>query len=153
MQWLLTLATDQPLWLWTAAAAVLLAVEVATSSGWLLWPAACAGVVAVTVIVPMGIDGGAARVALFAVLTIVSTLLARRFLPRKAHEGHDINDRGGHLIGKAGVASGDFVNGFGRVMVDGSEWTAEAHEAKIVNGERVVVEKVIGGARLTVRPL
>ena len=36
-----------PFWVWIGFAAALLAVEVATGSGWLLWPAAAAAVVSV----------------------------------------------------------------------------------------------------------
>ena len=35
---------SHPAWAWAASAAVLLAVELVTGSGWLLWPAASAGV-------------------------------------------------------------------------------------------------------------
>ncbi|HSS12379.1 MAG TPA: hypothetical protein VLL04_00700, partial [Rhizomicrobium sp.] len=85
MDWLL----QHPFALWLAIGAVLLAVEVATGSGWLLWPAGSAAV--------MGLLGLAyhfelnLQLVIFALLTIVTTLVGRRFFPRVA-VGGDIND-------------------------------------------------------------
>lgn len=141
-----------PFWAWIAAAALLLAVEVATGSGYLLWPAAAAGVVAVVgLFAPLGLP---AEVALFAVLTIVSTFLARRYLPRRAGQsGPDVNDRAGRLIGRFGETVGPFVDGRGRAFVDGAEWIAEIDPAgaPLTPGARVEVIEVLGGGRLKVR--
>jgi membrane protein implicated in regulation of membrane protease activity len=141
-----------PFWAWMAAAAVLLVAEVATGSGYLLWPAAAAGVVAVVgVFRPLGLP---AEVTLFAVLTILSTFLARKYLPRRAGQrGPDINDRAGRLVGRFGEAVGAFVDGQGRAFVDGAEWIAEIDPASepLAPGTRVEVVDVLGGGRLKVR--
>jgi membrane protein implicated in regulation of membrane protease activity len=42
MHGLTLLYTTHPFWVWLAVAAIFLAVEVATGTGWLLWPAASA---------------------------------------------------------------------------------------------------------------
>jgi membrane protein implicated in regulation of membrane protease activity len=145
---------DDPFRLWVAAGAVLLAVEVATGTGWLLWAAACAGLMALVVLTPLGLELGG-QMALFAVLTIVSTLAARKLMPHRPPTGHDINDMHARLTGKAGVAATAFSHGLGRVRVDGSEWDAEAETnpgaAAIAPGDPVIVEAVLGGARLAVR--
>ena len=141
-----------PFWAWMAAAAVLLVVEVATGSGYLLWPAAAAGVVAAAgLIAPLGLP---AEITLFALLTIVSTFLARRYLPRRAVQGGpDVNDRAGRLVGRFGEAVGVFADGKGRVFVDGAEWIAEIDPAAepLPSGARVEVIEVLGGGRLKVR--
>jgi membrane protein implicated in regulation of membrane protease activity len=150
-----------PFWLWIAFAAALLATEVATGSGWLLWPAASAAVVAVLA----GFVELSLPVALlvFALLTIGSTLLARRYLPRAAAaHGHDINDQVQRLVGHHGVAVAPFRGGAGRVFVDGKEWAAELSDVEgveaaepsgeegIAAGSRVEVVSV-AGAHLIVR--
>ena len=126
MTWLADLYVTHPFWIWLAIAGVSLAAEVSTGSGWLLWPAACAAVVAVIALVmpdPLG------HAALFAVLTIASTLLARRYLPRNiAGDGPDINDNVGRLVGHSGMVVSAFENGQGRVFIDGKEWAAVAEE-------------------------
>src|SRR4051794_8152075 len=109
---------DHPFWAWMAIAGVLLAVEVATGSGWLLWPAASAAVVAVLVSF-VGVSLAPA-VLIFAGLTIVSTLLARRYLPRSLlqHAGRDINDNVERLVGHEGRAVAAFKDRAGRVFID-----------------------------------
>lgn len=138
-----------PLWTWMIIAAVLLAVEVATGSGWLLWPAACAAVTGLlTAALAMGLPS---EIILFSVLTIVSSLLARKYIPDfRLALGPDINDRTTDLVGKRGRVAGVFIEGVGRVLVDGAEWEAEA-EGDLPLGGSVEVVSVLGGARLRVR--
>lgn len=127
MTWLAETYVAHPFWIWLAVAAVLLAVEVATTTGWLLWPAACAVIVAGLTFILKG--AFAVELAVFAVLTIASTLLARRYLPRNASgDGPDINDNVGRLVGHYGMAASVFENGRGRVFIDGKEWAAVADE-------------------------
>src|SRR5688572_13574617 len=112
---------SHPFWVWIGLAAALLAAEVATGSGWLLWAAASAAVVAVLaqfleLSLPMAI-------LVYALLTIVSTLLIRRRLPRSAtNPGDDINDNVGRLVGQHGKAVAAFDGRSGRVFIDGKEW-------------------------------
>ncbi len=145
---------SHPLWVWLAIGGLLLAIEVATGSGWLLWPAAAAAIVALATLtgIEMGLGG---EIALFAVITIAATLLARKFTPgfTKA-EGKDINDRTGDLVGQTGEAVSAFSDGRGRILVDGTEWLAELENgADIPTGGRVKVLRVIDGARLKVKPV
>lgn len=147
------LYAEHPYVIWLALGALLLAIEVGTGSGWLLWPVAAAVVVALRA--PLGIEASfAAELAVFAGLTIVSTLAAKRFLPKRRHDQPDINDRITQLIGHHGEAVGQFVDGRGRVLVDGAEWAAEAIDGTTPKpGDRIEVIRVAGGARLEVRPV
>ena len=140
-----------PFWWWVAAAVLFLAIEVATGTQTLLWPAAAAAVVAVlsatTLRLPVGGD-----LALFALLTIASALLARRFIRRPA-EAPDINDPMHRLVGLHGEVVGGFDHGHGRVFVDGKEWAAEAEATGVpMVGDRIVVAGVMDSGRLHVRP-
>lgn len=139
-----------PFWAWVAAAAVFLAVEVATGTTYLLWPAAAAGVVALLAALqlPPGIDA-----AVFAVLTIALTLVGRRYV-RRMHDGPDINDPKHRLIGRRGAAAGAFERGEGRVFVDGKEWAAELDgEGALTKGDPIEVQGVLDGGRLKVRAI
>jgi inner membrane protein len=142
------LYASHPFWLWLALAAVLLACELPTGTGWLLWPAASAAVVAVLTLAGLRL-GWPVEIALFALLTIVSTLISRRFMPKRRHDLPDINDRTGDLLGKTGTAVSA-----GRVLVDGAEWEAEVEFGEPLQpGGKVEVVRVLGGAKLAVRPV
>jgi len=149
---LIHLFVTYPFWAWMAAGAVLLAIEIGTGTGYLLWPAASAGVIAV---VAAALHPGLAIEALsFALLTIASTLIGRRYMPTPfRHKGPDMNDRAARLIGKTGEIVQPFDAGKGRVFVDGSEWAAEVGEgtSEPAVGARVEVVEVLGAARLKVK--
>lgn len=147
MQTLIDLYLAHPFWSWIAFAAVLLALEVSTSTGYLLWPSASAAVVAlVTPVLPGGFAG---QLTLFAALTLVTSLLGRRFFPRTIAQGPDINDNLARLIGRHGTAVSAFENGRGRVFIDGKEWpaiaegdTPELHQRVEVTAAEGVVLRV-----------
>jgi hypothetical protein len=139
-----------PFWIWLAIAAILLAVEIVTGSGWMLWPAASAALVAVAGAF-LNLTG-AAETALFAICTIVTTYLGRRYLRRTGPVGPDVNDTATRLIGHRGVASAPFEGSDGRVFIDGKEWSAELEgPGPIPAGAKIEVVAVVGGARLKVR--
>lgn len=152
MDWIASFYGEHPMWAWLALAAVLLAIEVATGSGWLLPAAASAAVVGVlTLAVRLGFP---AEAIIFSVLAVASTFLSRRFLkPRHENDtDDDVNDQRLRLVGRSGEAVQDFVAGQGRVFVDGSEWSAEADpSATLTAGARVEVTGLAAGARLAVR--
>jgi membrane protein implicated in regulation of membrane protease activity len=139
-----------PFWLWLAVAAVFLALEVATGTGWLLWPAASA---AATGVVAQGLRlNGLVSIGLFVVLAIASTYLARRYLrPVLEPSGPDLNDPLRRLVGQYGQAMTAFEQGRGRVFVDGKDWAAESDAPAPLLDQTVVVIGV-EGAVLKVRP-
>src|SRR5258708_26485844 len=95
---LATLYATYPFWVWIALAAALLAVEVATGSGWLLCPSASAGAVAgLAAFADLGLPQA---VLAFAVLPIASTVLPRRYLPPSLlhHPAHDVHDNVARLV-------------------------------------------------------
>ncbi len=141
----------EPFWSWAAFSAALLAIEIVTGSGWLLWAAAAAGVTAMTVLLP-GVRFPHA-VLIFALLTMASTLLARRYFPRSAaaDEGHDINDNVARLVGHHGSAVEAFRRGAGRVFIDGKEWAAELDGEERLEAGAPVTVTAVHGARLRVR--
>jgi inner membrane protein len=150
MDSILGIVADQPFWLWAGLAAALLATEVATGSGWLLWAAASAAATAVVVAL---VDPSYPTATLvFAGLTIASTLLARRYLPRPADApGGDINDNVARLVGHRGSAVGAFERRAGRVFIDGKEWAAELDDGDALEAGASVEVVGVQGARLKVR--
>ena len=149
MMSLADLYVAQPFWIWLAIGVLLLAVEAMFSTEWLLWPAVSAGVVAVMTAagVRLGLPG---EVAVFAVLTVIATLLSRRLISKANPAGPDINDRDSRLIGQRARVVEAFVSGRGRVFISGAEWPAEIVGEAPVEGQDVVVMRV-NGSLLTVQ--
>lgn len=150
MHGLMLFYATHPFWVWLAVGAVFLAVEVATGTGWLLWPAASALLVGLlTLAVQPGLP---VELGLFAVLTIATTYLARRFLRPVLDAGNpDLNDPSLRLVGRDGEALDGFANGKGRVFVDGKEWAAVAPEGVAPAAGQKVQVVAVDGAVLTVR--
>ena len=150
MEPIISLYSAQPFWLWVALAAALLAVEVVTGSGWLLWTSAAAAATAIaTGVFDLSF---ATELLTFAILTIASTLLARRYLPRSvAAQSGDINDNIARLVGHRGSAVAGFADGSGRVFIDGKEWAAELDEPGALEAGASVQVVGVEGARLRVR--
>ena len=150
MEALTDLHAAQPFWIWLALGVVLLATEAAFSTEWLLWPAVSAGVVAVVTALglPLDLTG---EVALFAALTVATTLLSRRLIQKvNPSDAPDINARDTRLIGQRAQVVQAFVNGRGRVFVSGAEWVAEIEGATPAEGDSVIVEGM-DGPKLKVR--
>jgi membrane protein implicated in regulation of membrane protease activity len=152
MQTLEIIYLTHPFWVWLAIGAVFLAMELPTASGYLLWPAASAGAVAVLTlwlaITPPF------QLIVFAVLTIATTIVGRRFMPQRGPaEGPDISNRASRLAGRFGKTVAPFSAGQGRVFVDGAEWMAELEpgQAPPEPGARVEVVAIHGGGRLVIR--
>jgi membrane protein implicated in regulation of membrane protease activity len=145
------LASPAPLWLWLVIAAGLLAVEVATGTGWLLWATGAAAVVGLaSLALRMSF---AVELIVFAVLTIAGALLAKRFFPRLGAAEPDINDNVARIVGRRGDAASAFRGGAGRVRIDGKEWAAELQGRKTLTAGSPVEVTGVEGARLTVRAL
>lgn len=141
---------SQPFWLWIALGCLILAVEAAAGTEWLLWPAVSAGVVAVVTLIAPNL-GLPVEVAIFAVLTLVTSLASRRLIRRVNPAEADINDRSARLVGVRAQVVQPFVDGRGRVFVSGSEWAADIDgDAPPVGGSVVVA--AIDGPRLKVKP-
>ena len=144
------LISTHPFWAWLALGAIFLAVEVMSGSGWLLWPAGSAALVGLVQLVwPMSAP---AAIALFAVVTIASTYVGRRFI-KGVHPGStDVNNPLARLVGQHGRTATPFEAGGGRVFVDGKEWSAELEgPGPLAIGARVEVVAVVSGARLRVK--
>ncbi|WP_295168290.1 NfeD family protein [uncultured Brevundimonas sp.] len=149
MMSLADLYVAQPFWIWLAIGVLLLAVEAMFSTEWLLWPAVSAGVVAVMTAagVRLGLPG---EVAVFAILTVIATLLSRRLISKANPDGPDINDRDSRLVGQRARVVETFVSGRGRVFISGAEWPAEIVGEAPIEGQDVVVTRV-SGSLLTVQ--
>jgi len=146
---MIAFAVAHPAMAWLAIAAILLAIEVATGTGWLLWASGSAAAVSIAVlVVPLGAP---VQFVLFAVLAVASSLLGRRLWPSRAHDADDINDNAGRVVGRKARVVAAFDGDRGRVAIDGKEWAAVlVAGATPATGDSVEVTAA-SGAELSVR--
>ncbi|HEY5338743.1 MAG TPA: NfeD family protein [Rhizomicrobium sp.] len=116
---------NQPAWHWWALGAVLLALEIASTTQYLLWPGISALLVGALKFLYAPLDGRLA-VFIFAVLSVVATVVWKRSrIGRAERTTHaTLNDRSAQYAGRHVVALTDFAGGRGAVLVDDSRWGA-----------------------------
>ncbi|MGH6872378.1 MAG: NfeD family protein [Rhizomicrobium sp.] len=125
MQDLTGFLNNQPAWHWWAFGAILLAVEIASTTQYLLWPGIAAVFVGVLKFFIPPLDGRLA-VFLFAVIAVAATVAWKRSsLGRADRIGHaNLNERSAQYVGRHVVALDDFQGARGAVRVDDSRWNA-----------------------------
>jgi membrane protein implicated in regulation of membrane protease activity len=173
MQTLYDLYLQNPFWIWLAVGAVFVALDIATGWGKLIWPGVAAAILAFINLAHVRL-GLPVEIVVFVGVSVAGVVLSlglhRR--PRAAPENipHTekraaapapeaaagvSQDRTGRLVGRIGRTTGEFVNGVGRVWIDGAEWGAEidAGDDVLPPDEPVRVTGVTGGVRLRVQSL
>jgi inner membrane protein len=120
-----TFLNEQPAWHWWALGAILLAVEITSTTQYLLWPGLAALVVGILKFVDPSLDGRLA-VFLFAVISVVATAAWKRSAWGRAdRDTHaTLNDRSAQYVGRVVKAEENFVNGRGAVRIDDTRWNA-----------------------------
>lgn len=116
---------SQPAWHWWALGAVLLALEIASTTQYLLWPGIAALIIGVLKFLDPPLDGRLA-VFLFALVSVVATVVWKRSswgrADRSTHS--NLNERSAQYVGRVVKAEENFVNGRGAVRVDDTRWNA-----------------------------
>ncbi len=174
MQTIYELYLQNPFWIWLGVGAVFVALDIATGTGKLIWPGVAAAALAFINLAEVRL-GLPVEIGVFLVVSAVGVLVTSGLHRRRPHASPDntlqtekrtaaptpetleaaSQDRTGRLIGRIGRTTGEFVNGVGRVWIDGSEWGAEidAGEDVLPAEAPVRVMGVTGGVRLQVRGL
>jgi membrane protein implicated in regulation of membrane protease activity len=141
-------------WHWLALGAVLLAVEIASTTFYLLWPGIAALLVGLLQFaVPAA--GGAPSVLLFAVLAVAATVAWKRSpLGRAVPTAQtNLNARMSTYLGRQGVAAHDFVGGHGAILLDDTRWSATLSDGPQPRGGDMLQVVGADGAVLRVRPV
>jgi membrane protein implicated in regulation of membrane protease activity len=114
-------------WSWLVLGLALVIAEVIAPTFWLLWPGLAALVIGLTVTVTGPFDWRVQALC-FAALSIVLTLLGRRFVANRAKipaEAPQLNRRAEQYKGRVVKVAEGFAAGRGRVRVDDTIWIAE----------------------------
>lgn len=139
------------IWAWLSVGAVLICIEVAAPGAFFLWIAVAAIVTGlVTAVAPEFAWKG--QLALFAVLSVVVSILGRRFFRWRpiSSEQPNLNQRGAKFVGREYTLSEAIVNGSARLKMGETGWRIEGPD--LPEGTRV---RVVGieGATLKVEAL
>jgi len=140
-------------WHWLALGALLLAIEIVSTTNYLLWPGIAALVVGVLNFLVPGLDG-AFSVFLFAVLAVASSIVWHRspYGRRASARPNNVNARMQTYLGRRGAAAGDFVGGHGAILLDDTRWAAVTDGGDPKGGEMLQVTGA-DGTLLHVRAL
>jgi len=152
MEALTDFLNNQPAWHWWALGALLLALEIASTTQYLLWPGIAAVLVGVLKFAVPSLDGRLA-VFLFAVIAVVATVLWKRSkLGRAERTGHhDLNERSAQYKGRRVVAIADFEGDHGAVLVDDSRWRAVTADGSSPRKGAALIVTGADGTTLKVR--
>ena len=145
LQYLETLAY----WDWFIAGVVLVILEVFAPGAVFLWLGIAAGVVGAVVFFAPYLDWKF-QFTLFAVLSVVSIVVSRRYLKRRPLETDhpNLNRRGAQYVGRDLILDAALSGGRGRLRVDDTTWRVEGPDlpagAKVrvtaVNGATLKIE-------------
>ncbi len=139
LQYLETLAY----WDWFIAGLVLVILEIFAPGAVFLWLGIAAGVVGAVVFFAPYLDWKF-QFTLFAVLSVVSIVVSRRYLKRRPLETDhpNLNRRGAQYVGRDLILDAALSGGRGRLRVDDTTWRVEGPD--LPAGAKVRVTAVDG---------
>jgi len=132
-------------WHWLVLGVVLAIIEIFAPGAFFLWLGISAAIVGIVLWLIPGLSWEL-QVVFFAILSIASVVVARRYL--KAHpletDLPNLNQRGQQYVGRIFTLIEPVVNGQGKIRVDDSTWKiscedCEAGTKVIINGAEGVV--------------
>ena len=136
-------------WHWWVAGIILVILEMLAPMGHTLWLGISAMIVGTLLWLFPGLDWKL-QMLIFAVLSIISVLLYKRFMGDKPQitDSPDLNRRADRYIGRVFTIEEPIVNGIGKIKVDDSTWRVSGSDqpagttVKVVsvNGSTLQVE-------------
>ncbi|HEY4124649.1 MAG TPA: NfeD family protein [Rhizomicrobium sp.] len=140
-------------WHWWTLGAILIAIEIASTTFYLLWPGIAALLVGGLKFIDPALDGKLA-IFLFAVLAVVATVLWKRTRwGRIDHSQHPTLNaaRGEQYRGRIVAAAEDFSGSHGAVLVDDTRWRAVTIDGSVPNAHASLIVVDADGTTLKVR--
>jgi hypothetical protein len=137
-------------WHWLLLAIVLIILEALTPFAFFLWLGVAAGLVGLALALFSEL-GWQAQLVLFAVFSVLSLFLGRRYLKRYpiATDEPTLNRRGHQYIGRVFTLEQPIVNGIGKLRVDDTTWKIGGRDC--AEGTKVRVADVDGVVLLVTR--
>lgn len=159
MEEFLTFVERNSHWSWWIAGIGFVVLEAFVPGAVFLWMGVAAGIVGFVVFFAPDM-GWQYQFLIFAVLSIASILVARRYLRNRpiVTDRPGLNRRGSQYVGRVFTLAEPIVNGRGRLHVDDTMWKIEGPDVPTgsrvrVSGEDgVILQVVVEGPADTVEP-
>ena len=139
-------------WHWLALGAILVGIEIASTTFYFLWPGIAAALVgALLYFFPtLGVN---AQIVLFAAMAVISTVVWKRYAPASwtTTDPHPtLNRRAAQYEGRRAKVAVTFANGRGAVLIDDTRWSAVTSDGSDPMAGDTVIVTGADGAVLTV---
>ena len=128
-------------WNWWGLGALLVVLEVVVPGTFLLWMGVSAGVIGVIVYFAQDL-AWEIQFALFAVFSLASIFLSRKYLQQKKDDKSSLSARGKRYLGTVVTVEESIVNGIGKVRVEDTVWRAQGDN--VAAGGRVKITDIMG---------
>ncbi len=134
---------DLEFWHWLVLGVVLAVIEVFAPGAFFLWLGISAAIVGGVLWVVPGMSWEL-QLLFFAILSVASVILARRYLTAHPLETDlpNLNRRGQQYVGRIFTLIEPVVNGRGKIQVDDSTWKITCEDCEA--GTKVVINGVEG---------
>ena len=134
-------------WMWVVVGIGLITVELVIPAAFFLGLGAAALILSIIVLIFPGLSP-AAQLLLLSVLSLVSIVVARKFIRNRPHESEQplLNRRGHQYVGRQFTLDEPIVNGQGKIRVDDSTWKINGSDCqagtvvKVTGVEGVVLQ-------------
>jgi len=141
-------------WHWLALGAILVGLEIISTTFYFLWPGIAAGIIGVLLYFFPDLSFEL-QIILFAVMAVVSTVVWKRYAPTSwtSTEPHPtLNRRTAQYEGRRARVSANFTGGRGAVQLDDTRWSAKTEDGSDPElGETVTVVGSDGTVLLVTR--
>lgn len=130
-------------WHWLVLGVALAIIEVFAPGVFFLWLGVSAGIVGLVLWIFPGLDWQI-QLLLFAIVSVASVVLARRYLTRHPLESDlpNLNLRGQQYVGRTFTLAEPVVNGQGKIRVDDSTWKITCDDCEA--GTKIIIDGVDG---------
>jgi len=130
-------------WHWLVLGVVLGIIEVFAPGAFFLWLGISAGIIGILIWLLPAVSWEI-QILLFAVLSIASVVIARRYLNFHPLQTDlpNLNQRGQQYVGRVFTLKEPVINGQGKIRVDDSTWKITCDDCE--SGTKVVINGVDG---------
>ena len=128
-------------WTWWIIAVVLIVLEMFAPGTFFLWMGASAGIVGVALFLFPEL-AWELQLTLFATLSIVAIVLARRYLQKNKGAHSKLSQRGKRYIGRTVTVAEAIINGLGKVRIEDTLWRVRGDDTVI--GQQVKIVAIEG---------